>query len=239
MPSNKAFKERIHVQGGGIIREIVFGMNDGIVSIFALLAGIAGAGLPASQILLTLFAATIAGALSMAAGEYLSAKSARKYVESEIHKERLEIKLVPDVEKEEIRRIYSNKGFSGDMLEQIVTQITSDPELWVKEMVVEEIGVAEIEQEGELKGVAIIFVAFMAGSMFPTLPYMVLQFLDGMVLFWVATVVTFCGLFLVGALKKFVTGQNWLKSGIEMLIAGTLAFTASYGIGALVGASGL
>jgi VIT1/CCC1 family predicted Fe2+/Mn2+ transporter len=237
MPSDKAYTDKIHVQGGGIIREVVFGMNDGIVSIFALLAGIAGAGVPAQQILLTLLAATIAGALSMAAGQYLSAKSARKYVESEIHKERLEIKLIPDVERDEIRRIYHNKGFSGDMLEQIVTQITSDPDLWVKEMVVDELGVAEIEQEGELKGVGIIFIAFMAGSMFPTLPYMVLQFLGGTTLFWVATIVTFFGLFLVGALKKFVTGQNWLKSGIEMLVAGTLAFIASYGIGLLVGVS--
>jgi VIT1/CCC1 family predicted Fe2+/Mn2+ transporter len=237
MPSDKAYTDKIHVQGGGIIREVVFGMNDGIVSIFALLAGIAGAGMSAQQILLTLIAATIAGALSMAAGEYLSAKSARKYVESEIHKERLEVKLIPDVERDEIRRIYSTKGFSGDVLELIVKQITSDTDLWVKEMVVDELGVAEIEQEGELKGVAIIFVAFMAGSMFPTLPYMVLQFLDGMTLFWVATVVTFFGLFLVGALKKFVTGQNWFKSGIEMLVAGTLAFAASYGIGLLVGVS--
>ncbi|MEX2682818.1 MAG: VIT1/CCC1 transporter family protein [Candidatus Sigynarchaeota archaeon] len=237
MPSDSAFAEKIHVQGGGIIREIVFGMNDGIVSIFALLAGIAGAGVSAQQILVTLLAATIAGALSMAAGQYLSAKSARKYVESEIHKERLEIKLVPDIEKDEIRRIYQKKGFKGDILEHIVTQITSDPELWVKEMVADELGVAEIEQENELKGVVVIFIAFMAGSMFPTLPYMILQFLGGDVLFWVATFVTFFGLFLVGALKKVVTGQNWIKSGFEMLIAGTLAFLASYGIGLLVGVS--
>jgi VIT1/CCC1 family predicted Fe2+/Mn2+ transporter len=237
MPADKAYIDKIHVQGGGIIREIVFGMNDGIVSIFALLAGIAGARVGALQILITLLAATIAGALSMAAGEYLSAKSARNYVESEIHKERLEIKLIPNVEKDEIRRIYHKKGFSGDVLEQIVNQIISDPDVWVKEMVIDELGVAEIEQERELKGVVIIFAAFLAGSMFPTLPYILLQFLDGTTLFWVATIVTFFGLFLVGALKKLVTGQNWLKSGMEMLVAGTLAFTASYGIGFLVGVS--
>nr|MDO8087091.1 VIT1/CCC1 transporter family protein [Candidatus Sigynarchaeum springense]MDO8116204.1 VIT1/CCC1 transporter family protein [Candidatus Sigynarchaeota archaeon] len=232
-----AFQDKTHVQGGGIIREIVFGMNDGIVSIFALLAGIAGAGVGAQQILLTLLAATIAGALSMAAGEYLSSKSARNYIESEIHKERLEIKLCPDIEREEIHHIYKKKGFSGEVLDQIVATITKDPELWVKEMVVDELGTAEIEQESELKGVITIFGSFMAGAMFPTLPYMVLQILGGDVLFWVATFVTFFGLFLVGALKKVVTGQNWLKSGLEMLIAGTLAFLASYGIGLLVGVS--
>ncbi|MBN2150171.1 MAG: VIT1/CCC1 transporter family protein [Candidatus Lokiarchaeota archaeon] len=232
-----AYAEKYHVQGGGIIREIVFGMNDGIVSIFALLAGIAGARVGPQQILITLLAATIAGALSMAAGEYLSSKSARNYIESEIHKERLEVKLCPDIEREEIRHIYTKKGFSGEVLDQIVATITKDPELWVKEMVIEELGTAEIEQESELKGVIIIFVSFMGGAMFPTLPYMVLQFLGGETLFWVATFVTFFGLFLVGALKKVVTGQNWIKSGLEMLIAGTLAFLASYGIGLLVGVS--
>ncbi|NMC06145.1 MAG: hypothetical protein GYA24_13095, partial [Candidatus Lokiarchaeota archaeon] len=126
---------------------------------------------------------------------------------------------------------------SGDVLEQIVATITRDAELWAREMAIAELGTTELEQESELKGVLIIFVAFIAGSMFPTLPYMALQFLDPNVLFWVATVVTFFGLFLVGALKKVVTGQNWIKSGLEMLIAGTLAFLASYGIGLLVGVS--
>ena len=227
--------DKYHVQGGSLVREVVFGMNDGIVSIFALLAGIAGAKLGPAEILLTLIAATIAGALSMTAGEFLSHKSERNFFENEIKKEKLEIKLVPDVEKEELRSIYRKKGFTGGMLDQIVETIIKDPKLWVHEMVIGEFGAAEIEQGGELKGMIVIFLSFMGGSMFPTLPYMVLQFLDSMTIFWIATFVTFFGLFLVGALKKYITGVYWLKSGLEMLIAGTLAFLASYGIGFLVG----
>ena len=92
-----------------------------------------------------------------------------------------------------------------------------------------------MEQGGELKGVLVIFVAFVGGALFPALPYLVLPMLDGITIFWIATIVTFSGLFIVGALKKFVTGANWVKSGIEMLVAGTLAYLASYAIGTLVG----
>lgn len=231
------YTDKFHVEGGEIIRQLVFGMNDGIVSIFALLAGVAGGGLDVQAIIITLLAATIAGALSMAAGEFVSSKSERNYFENEILQERLEVRLIPDVERQEIRRIYQKKGFSGDLLDRVVEQITSDEDLWVREMVIDELGVATLEQGGELKGVLVIFVAFVAGAMFPALPYVVMPGFDGGVIFWTATVVTFSGLFLVGALKKYVTGVNWVKSGLEMLVAGTLAYLASYAIGSIVGVS--
>ncbi|MHA1683529.1 MAG: VIT1/CCC1 transporter family protein [Promethearchaeota archaeon] len=232
---SEPYQDQFHVQGGEIIRQIVFGMNDGIVSIFALLAGVAGAGLDAKTILITLLAASIAGALSMAAGEFISSKSERNYFENEIKQERLEVKLVPEIEKEELRMIYRKKGFSGDILEKIVEQITKDTELWIREMVIDELGIANLEQGGELKGVIMIFISFIGGSMFPTLPYVFLQYLAPGGIFLVAAFVTFFGLFAVGAIKKFITGVNWLKSGFEMLVAGTLAFTASYFIGGLFG----
>lgn len=227
----QAYEEKFHVEGGEIIRQIVFGMNDGIVSIFALLAGVFGGGLAPTEIVITLLAATIAGALSMAAGEFISGKSERNYFENEIKQERLELKLIPEVEKEELRLIYRKKGFSGELLEKIVDQITKDPDLWVKEMVIDELGIAELEMGNEVKGTLVIFISFIGGAMFPTLPYMIFQALNSVDLFWIATFVTFFGLFLVGAMKKFITGVNWLKSGVEMLVVGTFAFVASYFIG--------
>ena len=112
---SKPFEDKSHLEGGEIIRQVVFGANDGIVSVFALLAGIAGADQSPAIILLTLLAATIAGALSMAAGEYVSGKSERNFYENEINQERLEIKLIPEIEREEIELIYKKKGFSGDI----------------------------------------------------------------------------------------------------------------------------
>ncbi len=236
---SKPYQDKFHIEGGELIKQIVFGMNDGIVSVFALLAGVYGGGLGTREILITLLAASIAGALSMAAGEFISAKSERNYFENEINQERLEVKLIPEVEREEIRLIYKNKGFSGEFLNQIVDKIcdTDDPELWVKEMVIDELGVAEIEQKGELKGTIFIFISFMLGALFPVLPYVIFQFLPPgykLMIFMIAAVETFVGLFLVGALKKFITGVNWLKSGLEMLLVGTLAFIASFFIGRFI-----
>ncbi len=234
----KPYEEKIHRTGGEVIRNVILGMNDGIVSIFALLAGVAGAGQTALTILITLLAATIAGALSMGVGDYISSKSEQDYYKKEIDQERLEIKLVPEVEKQELRRIYQKKGFEGPILEDVVNTITKDPEQWALENVIEELGVAELEQESVVKASLVTFVAFFIGAIFPMSPYIFMYALpDPMIPFWTATFLTFFGLFLVGALKKFVTGKIWWRSGLEMLIAGTFAFGVSYLIGLGIGVS--
>ena len=230
-----SYDDRFHLSGGEIIRQITFGLNDGIVSIFALLAGIFGSGQSPKTIVITLLAAGIAGALSMAAGEFISGKGERDYYSHEIEQERLEIKLCPDIEKEEIRYIYKDKGFTGKILDDIVEHITSDTNLWVKEMVISELGVADVDNtQTGIKNSIVIFFAFILGALFPTLPYLIMlpfEAMDPLIKFIIASIVTFGGLFLAGALKKFVTGKNWLKSGIEMLLVGAFAFAVSYFIG--------
>jgi VIT1/CCC1 family predicted Fe2+/Mn2+ transporter len=231
-----SYSDKFHLQGGELIRQTTFGMNDGVVSIFALLAGLAGAGQSTETILLTLVAATVAGALSMAAGEFISAKSEADYFNHEIEQETLEIELCPGIEREELRQIYRKKGFTGELLESVVTEISKDKKQWVREMVIDELGTTDIEHETDFKSSLIIFGAFIIGSLFPTLPYIFLakSGIDGMLLFKIATGVTVCGLFLAGALKKFVTGVNWFKSGIEMLVVGFFAFAISYVIGMFI-----
>ncbi len=233
---NDVFADRFHLQGGEFIRQITFGMNDGVVSIFALLAGVVGAGQPPQTILIALLVATVAGALSMAAGEFISSKSENDYYNHEISQERLEIKLVPEMEKEEIRKIYRNKGFSGELLEQVVEKITEDEDRWAREMVIDELGVTELEHESGLRSAFIIFFAFVIGACFPVLPYVFLlkSSLDSMVIFYIASFVTVTGLFIAGAMKKFVTGVNWFKSGIEMLLVGTFAYGISFVIGSFI-----
>lgn len=234
------FVDKFHLQGGEIIRQITFGMNDGVVSIFALLAGVAGAGQSPQTILIALLAATVAGALSMAAGEFISSKSENDYYNHEISQERLEIKLVPEMEREEIRKIYRHKGFSGELLEQIVSKLTEDEDRWAKEMVIDELGVTELEHQSGLKSALVIFVAFIAGACFPVLPYVVLlnTSLASLTIFYIATIITVAGLFIAGAMKRFVTGVNWLKSGIEMLLVGAFAYGISYIIGSLIPLAG-
>ena len=231
-----SYTDKFHVQGGELIRQITFGMNDGVVSIFALLAGIAGANQSVEIILVTLIAATVAGALSMAAGEYISGKSEKDYFAHEIKQERLEIELCPEIELEELRQIYRKKGFTGQLLEDTVLKISEDRELWVREMVIDELGTTDLEPESSLKEAGIIFIAFVIGASFPTLPYLILanSGLEPLILFRISTGVTLGGLFLAGALKKFVTGVNWFKSGIEMVLVGSFAFGISYVIGSFI-----
>lgn len=236
-----AFKESFHLEGGELIRQVTFGLNDGVVSIFALLAGLVGAGQSSETILITLLAASVAGALSMAAGEYVSNKSEIDFYKHEIEQERLEIELCPHIEKQELRLIYSRKGFEGQLLEDVVEKITQNKELWVKEMAIDELGVADVEQEGGIKTSIVIFFAFIGGAAFPTLPYLLAGplNLDAKSTFIAATCVTVFGLFGAGAMKKMVTGVNWFKSGFEMLLVGFFAYLISYLIGlAIPGAGG-
>ncbi len=231
-----SYSDKFHLQGGELIRQLTFGMNDGVVSIFALLAGLSAAGQDSKTILITLIAASVAGALSMAAGEFISSKSEADYFNHEVEQESLEIELCPEIEKEELRQIYRKKGIRGELLEQVVEQICSNKELWVREMVIDELSTTEIKHKSDLKSSFIIFFAFIVGSCFPTLPYLLLHGseLSGSTLFKVATGVTVGGLFIAGALKRFVTGVNWIKSGFEMLLVGFFAFIVSYAIGLII-----
>ncbi|MGM0443208.1 MAG: VIT1/CCC1 transporter family protein [Fibrobacterota bacterium] len=232
----KSYADRFHLQGGEIIRQITFGMNDGVVSIFALLAGMAGAGQPPETILITLVAASVAGAVSMAAGEFISGKSEADYYRHEIEQEELEIELCPDIEREELRRILSLKGLAGAVLDEAVTQISHNRRQWVREMVMDELGTTELEHDTPIRESLIIFVAFIGGSLFPTLPYLLLAHtgIAADSLFFTAVGITVGGLFCAGALKRFVTGVNWFKSGLEMLAVGIFAFCVSYGVGLIL-----
>ncbi len=137
------------------------------------------------------------------------------------------------MEKEELRLIYERKGFQGDLLDQIVAKLSENKEIWTQEMVIAELGVAGVEEENEFKSSLIIFFAFIAGAAFPTLPYLFCIPLGvaPQSTFYIATGITVFGLFTAGALKKFVTGVNWFKSGLEMLSVGFFAYLSSYLIG--------
>ena len=103
-------------------------------------------------------------------------------------------------------------------------------------MVIDELGATELEYGAEIKSSLIIFVAFVMGACFPTLPYVIMinSDLDSQVMFIIATCITVGGLFLAGALKRFVTGVNWIRSGLEMLVVGFFAFTVAYVIGLFI-----
>lgn len=219
-----------HITGGGKIRSAILGLNDGLISTFTLLVGIATATLTRgnSIVILTGIAAMVSGAISMGLGEYISSKSEYNYVKNEMKKEEAEIELFPEEEKQEVKDIFINMGLEGDILDACVENITKRKDIWLNFLIKNEL---ELEvSDKPLIGAIITFLAFIFGSLLPQLPY----FLNlGFVSLYISSILSMCSLFVVGALKTKITGESFIKSGLEMVIIGLIAFIASYGIGLL------
>ncbi len=221
------------VAGGGL-RAAVLGVNDGLVSNFSLVMGVAGGTGKPEFVLLAGVAGLLAGAFSMAAGEYVSMRSQRDLYEHRIDMERAELEEWPEEEEEELVLIYQAKGFSQDEAARIAKQIMSRPQVALDTMAREELGLAPSEL-GSPWGAAISsFVAFVAGAIVPVLPYI---FDAGGLAFTLSAVLSAAALALVGATLAGVSGKNIAWGGARMLLLGGAAAAATYGIGRLVGQS--
>ena len=220
--------ERWHKKIG--IKEIVFGFQDNSIAILALLAGVIGGSLQRGQILLAGLAAVIAGAISVAIGDYVSSKSEVEYFESEISRENLEIQDNSPVEREEVRQIYMKKAqFTESELSSIENRITSDKKAWLDTMAKEELGIVRERFVHPLKVALIMMVAETVGGLVPLSPLLFTQ--NIMTGFIAAIIVTFASLFAIGVWKTTFTGKNKLFSGVEMIVAGVIATVIPYLIG--------
>jgi len=223
--------EAPHREGGHWVRDVVLGANDGLVSVLALIAGVAGARTDGTTVLIAGLAAVAAGAISMSLGAFVSARSYRAYYQRELARERWEMANMPDLERDEIRAIYKRKGFDGDELEMIVARITSDPEVWLDVMMNEELGLSP-EFGQPMKTAGMMFVAFSAGGIFPVIPWF---FAEGAAAFWGSVALTGVALFLAGWGRTFYTGERAIHSGLELIAIAGLGVGVAYGIGRLVG----
>jgi VIT1/CCC1 family predicted Fe2+/Mn2+ transporter len=228
----KRANEPHRTQSGAFIGEAVYGALDGIVTTFAVVAGVAGAKLSAGIVLVLGFANLVGDGLSMGVGSYLSTKSKREYQRSERERERWEIENYPDGEIHEIREIYGRKGFQGEDLERAVKVITSDKEIWVETMMQEELGIIEEEGHPFFNGLS-TFLSFVVAGFIPLLFFVVgLAFPElAKYSFQMSVILTAVTLFAIGSLKVLVTQTNWWKSGLEMLIVGGAAAMGAYLIG--------
>lgn len=220
--------ERWHKKLG--VKEIVFGFQDNSIAILALLAGVIGGSLQRGQILLAGLAAVIAGAISVAIGDYVSSKSEVEYFESEISRENLEIQDNSPVEREEVRQIYMKKAqFTESELSSIENRITSDKKAWLDTMAKEELGIVRERFVHPLKVALIMMIAETVGGLVPLSPLLFTQnIMNG---FIAAIIVTFASLFAIGVWKTSFTGKNKLFSGMEMIVAGVIATVIPYLIG--------
>ncbi|MFX1500714.1 MAG: VIT1/CCC1 transporter family protein [Promethearchaeota archaeon] len=222
-----------HIVGGGKVRSIILGLNDGLISTFTLLVGVAAATLAAtggnSIVILTGFAAMVSGAISMGLGEYISSKSEYNYIKNELKKEKAELELFPEEEKEEISDIFKEMGLEGEVLNACVEKVTSNKEVWLNFLAKHELGLGELNKP--ILGAILTFFSFVFGSFLPLFAYFFEIAYFSLVL---SSVISFFMLFIVGILKTRITGDNKVKSGLEMVIIGIVAFIASYGIGTIL-----
>lgn len=224
-------REKYHATfGGTYIRDAVFGANDGIVTTFAVVAGVAGANLPWSTVLILGFANLLADGLAMGLGNYLGTKSEAEYITQERKMESWEVEHIPDLERKEIEIIYRRKGFRGQDLERAVQVITSNKKVWVDTMMTEELGLPPEKSEHPVKNGLATFIAFSFAGLFPLLPYL----LRTSQAFNFSIIITCLVLFAVGSLRSIITKKNWLIAGLEMLFVGTIAASAAFITGYLI-----
>ena len=217
--------EKYHASfGGTYIRDAVFGANDGIVTTFAVVAGVAGANLPLSTVLILGFANLLADGLAMGLGNYLGIKSEVDYIRRERRLEGWETKHFPNLERKEIEVIYRRKGFKGRELQRVVDVITGNKKVWVDTMMSEELGLPTEKSEHPVKNGVATFIAFALAGLFPLLPYL----FNAPRAFNFSIVVTGLTLFLVGSLRSLITKKPWLVAGLEMLLVGAVAAAAAY-----------
>jgi vacuolar iron transporter family protein len=216
---------------GGILREAVFGFNDGLISTFTIIAGMYGGMVANRTTLLAALATLVGGAFSMGLGTFLGTKTERDHYESERKREIWEMKHMPEAEESEIREIYAAKGFSGDLLEKVVKKIISDDNLWLETMMREELGFAEKPPNPYQHGI-VMAASFIVGALLVTIPYFFE--IDRNVLFYITAGITVLALLIAGAVKTYFTKINILVSSLETLLVGAFAAGASYGVGILI-----
>ena len=213
------------------MRDIILGVNDGLVSVFLLITGVVGGGLAARGVLLAGLAASAAGAISMAAGEYIATKSQEEVFESERELEIEHLEFHRDVELEEIREMFGDMGLGTEHVERVVEALDRDDEAFLKVMMALEFGVLEEERRSPYTAATLSGFLFLAGSMPSVLPFFFTES-TGLALF-IAAIGTGLALFGVGVAKTFVTRKNWVWSGTENVLIATAGALIAYGVGVL------
>lgn len=215
---------------GGWLRPAVFGASDGLVSNFALIAGVAGGSSDNKVVLLAGMAGLAAGAFSMAAGEWISVRSQAEHALAEIEIERNEILKRPKAEERELAHMYVAKGLDPDLAREVARQISLNPEVALDVHVREELGIDPDDLPSAGLAAGSSFASFAIGALVPVLPYLL-----GASALWPAVVVTLIGLFLAGAFVTRLTPRHWWYGGLRQVLVGAVAALITYGFGSLVG----
>lgn len=212
------------------LRDVILGGQDGLVNMLGIALGVVAAGGSTHVLLVTGLAAAITESISMGAVAYTSFGSDRDFYLAERDREQREIASQPDEGRREIREIYAAKGFNGQLLEDVVSTITSNRETWVSTMMNEELHLQSVAQQSLVRSAVVVTVATLIGHLIPIVPFMVVTRTQAIILAIALSAVT---LFAVGVYSARTLVGDWRKSGLQMVAIGLGAAALGYVIGRL------
>jgi VIT1/CCC1 family predicted Fe2+/Mn2+ transporter len=219
-----------HKKYGHFLEDAVYAANDGIVTTFAVVVGVTGAALHPLVILILGLANLFADGFSMASGNFLGARSARQVYRAERKLEEWEMAHERNMERKEIEEILKTKGYGGEKLQKMTDLIMENDKFAVDFMMVWELGLQEPKDNHELKAAFVTFISFVGAGAIPLIPYIFSSFFGGFQLLF-AVLFTALALFGTGAARVYFTGENFILSGLEMLLVGGTAAAIAYGVG--------
>jgi vacuolar iron transporter family protein len=226
--------------GGGIesIRNVIYGVNDGLTATLGVLAGVGGASVDSRVVLIGGLSAMVASGVSMAGGAYLASKSQREVFEGQLAREAAEIEAMPELERAELVKIYRSKGLTPAEAETIVDRITADKKVWLETQAREELGIDVAQFENPTREGLVAGISTLVGGAIPVIGYLGGRWLVGATFsgfgaLAIAFALCLAFLFLIGSARSFFTGKGGVRSGLEMLAVGTVVASITYAVGVL------
>lgn len=216
--------DRIHTPAARAIREVVFGVNDGLVSITGLVVGVASSHMPAHQVLQAGIAAVVAAMIAMGLGAYLSTSAQNEYFLAEREREAHEVQVMPEEERREVEGIYRAQGFSREITRVLTDHVTADPERWIDFMMKEELGIHLDRLDNPWQSAGVMALAVLLGSLPPLVPFVVVPHVD-QALPWTIGLAMATAFFL-GVVKARVAKGKWWRSGVQFLLVSAAAALA-------------
>ncbi|MEK6970915.1 MAG: VIT1/CCC1 transporter family protein [archaeon] len=230
LPHQKVKGYTHNTMDGEWLRDLILGGQDGLVNVLGLVLGVATATSDVRIVIVAGLAAMFAEGISMGAVAYTSTKATLEFYQKEKRRELKEIEEIPDEEREEVRRIYYDKGFRGKQLEMVVQKLTANRNQWLNVMMEEELKLQN-PKETPLQSAVVVTIAALVGALFPILPFFFLPVADA-VIFTVPFSLLI--LFIAGAFKGRFTRVVWWRAGLELALIGTGAALIGYFIGSLL-----
>jgi VIT1/CCC1 family predicted Fe2+/Mn2+ transporter/rubrerythrin len=226
--------------GGGVesIRNVIYGVNDGLTATLGVLSGVGGASVNPRVVLIGGLSAMVASGVSMAGGAYLASKSQREVFEGQLVREAAEIEAMPDLERAELTEIYRSKGLTEEEAATIVGRVTADKKVWLETQAREELGIDVSQFENPVREGLVAGVSTLIGGAIPVAGYLLGRLvlggtISGLGALAVAFTVCAAFLFLIGSARSFFTGKGGVRSGLEMLAVGSVVAAITYGVGTL------